>query len=112
MRAFLRQVLAQQGYTVLSAVNGEEALDLAMAYSGDIHLLITDVVMPGMGGRELAERLSRERPSMRLLFISGYTDDAILHHGVLDRETAFMNKPFPPASLLEKVRSLLSVTAD
>ena len=111
VRAFLRQLLSQQGYTVLSAVNGEEALDLAMAYSGEINLLITDVVMPGMGGRELAERLSRERPSMRLLFISGYTDDAILHHGVLDRETAFMNKPFAPASLLDKVRSLLSVTA-
>jgi PAS domain S-box-containing protein len=111
VRAFLRQLLSQQGYTVLSAVNGEEALDLATAYSGEINLLITDVVMPGMGGRELAERLSRERPVMRLLFISGYTDDAILHHGVLDRETAFMNKPFAPASLLEKVRSLLSVTA-
>ncbi|MDB5105628.1 MAG: hypothetical protein JWP91_3317 [Fibrobacteres bacterium] len=109
VRVFLRQLLTQQGYTVLAAANGHEALDLANSHAGEIHLLLTDVVMPGMGGRELAERLSPVRPSMRMLFISGYTDDAILHHGVLDGETAFMNKPFPPASLLEKIRELLSV---
>ncbi|MDB5047198.1 MAG: hypothetical protein JWO30_269 [Fibrobacteres bacterium] len=111
VRVFLRQLLAAQGYTVLTAANGNEAVEIAQAYPGEIHLLITDVVMPGMGGRDLAERLGRERPSMRMLFISGYTDDAILHHGVLDGDTAFMNKPFPPASLLEKVRELLSVSS-
>jgi two-component system cell cycle sensor histidine kinase/response regulator CckA len=107
VRVFLRQLLAAQGYTVIEAGNGHEALAASEGYSSDIHLLITDVVMPGMGGRELAERLSRKRPNMRVLFISGYTDDAILQHGVLDGDTAFMNKPFPPASLLEKVRELL-----
>jgi CheY-like chemotaxis protein len=111
VRVFLWQLLAAQGYTVLAAANGNEAMEIALAYPGEIHLLITDVVMPGMGGRDLAERLGRERPSMRMLFISGYTDDAILHHGVLDGDTAFMNKPFPPASLLEKVRELLSVSS-
>ncbi|HKP94424.1 MAG TPA: response regulator [Fibrobacteria bacterium] len=111
VRVFLRQLLSAQGYMVLAAANGNEALEIARAYPGEIHLLITDVVMPGMGGRDLAERLGRERPSMRMLFISGYTDDAILHHGVLDGDTAFMNKPFPPASLLEKVRELLSVSS-
>jgi len=110
VRVFLRQLLGAQGYTVIEAGNGHEALAASEGYAGDIHLLITDVVMPGMGGRDLAERLSRKRPSMRVLFISGYTDDAILHHGVLDGETAFMNKPFPPASLLEKVRELLGGT--
>jgi len=107
VRVFLRQLLGAQGYTVIEAANGHEALAASEAYQGEIHLLITDVVMPGMGGRELAERLSRKRTAMRVLFISGYTDDAILQHGVLDGETAFMNKPFPPASLLEKVRELL-----
>ncbi len=111
VRVFLRQLLAAQGYTVLEASNGNEALMAAEAFPGEIHLLLTDVVMPGMGGRELAEKLSRLRPAMRMLFISGYTDDAILQHGVLDGETAFMNKPFPPASLLEKVRELLNVTS-
>jgi PAS domain S-box-containing protein len=107
VRVFLKQLLAAQGYTVIEASNGHEALAASEGFSGEIHLLITDVVMPGMGGRELAERLARKRPSMRVLFISGYTDDAILQHGVLDGDTAFMNKPFPPASLLEKVRELL-----
>jgi CheY-like chemotaxis protein len=100
-------LLTAQGYTVIEAGNGHEALEASEGFSGDIHLLVTDVVMPGMGGRDLAERLARKRPHMRVLFISGYTDDAILQHGVLDGETAFMNKPFPPASLLEKVRELL-----
>jgi two-component system cell cycle sensor histidine kinase/response regulator CckA len=107
VRVFLRQLLAAQGYSVLEAANGHEALAASEGFAGEIHLLITDVVMPGMSGRELAERLSRKRPAMRVLFMSGYTDDAILQHGVLDGETAFMNKPFPPASLLEKVRELL-----
>jgi CheY-like chemotaxis protein len=107
VRVFLRQLLTAQGYTVIEAGNGHEALAASEGYASEIHLLITDVVMPGMGGRELAERLARKRPSMRVLFISGYTDDAILQHGVLDGDTAFMNKPFPPASLLEKVRELL-----
>ena len=109
VRVFLRQLLSAQGYTILEAGNGLEALAVAEAYPGELHLLITDVVMPGMGGRELAERLSRKRRTLRTLFISGYTDDAILQHGVLDGETAFMNKPFPPASLLEKVRELLNL---
>jgi PAS domain S-box-containing protein len=109
VRTFLRQVLSSQGYTVLEAGDGRKAIELAKAHQGDIHLLITDVVMPGLGGRELAERLARRRPGLRILFISGYTDDSILHHGVLDGDTAFMNKPFAPHTLLRKVREILSV---
>ncbi|MEO6096443.1 MAG: response regulator [Fibrobacteria bacterium] len=109
VRNFLRQVLSSQGYTVLEARDGQTAIELAEAHPGEIHLLITDVVMPGLGGRELAEHLVRRRPGLRILFISGYNDDTILHHGVLDGETGFMNKPFAPHSLLKKVREILSV---
>jgi CheY-like chemotaxis protein len=112
VRVFLRQLLTAQGYTVLEGGNGLEALAVAEAFTGEVHLLISDVVMPGLGGRELSERLGRKRPGLRTLFISGYTDDAILQHGVLDGDTAFMNKPFPPAALLEKVRELLNLSAE
>ena len=109
VRGFLQHFLAANGYKVLIANQGQEAMELAAAYDEEIHLLLTDVVMPGMGGRELAERLSNLRPNLKVLFVSGYTDDAILHHGVLDGETAFMNKPFSPPALLEKLRSVLAV---
>ena len=92
---------------VLAARDPEEALRLIDGFGGRIHLLLTDVVMPKMSGRELASRLAPARPDMKVLYMSGYTDDAILHHGVLDPGLAFMPKPFTPAALASKVREVL-----
>ena len=107
LRALAQEILEAQGYTVLSARDPEEALRLLDGFPGPIHLLLTDVVMPGMSGRELASRLAPGRPDMKVLYMSGYTADAILHHGVLDPGLAFMPKPFTPASLASKVREVL-----
>jgi PAS domain S-box-containing protein len=95
------------GYHVLAASNGEEALTMAAAFPGAIHILITDVVMPKTGGRELAERLRVVRPGTKVLYVSGYTDDAILRHGVLDQGVAFLQKPFTAAELAQMVRQVL-----
>jgi two-component system cell cycle sensor histidine kinase/response regulator CckA len=108
VRNLARRVLLKRGYTVLEASDGGEALHLCEQHKGPIHLLVTDVVMPGgMSGRELAERLTPLQPEMRVLYISGYTDDAIIHHGVLETGTAFLQKPFTPAALANKVREML-----
>jgi len=107
VRDLVREVLRDYGYTVLVAVNGEDALSVAERHGAAIHLLLTDVVMPGMSGRILANRLSEARPEMKMLFMSGYTDDAIVHHGVLDADTRFIQKPFPPHALAQKVRDVL-----
>jgi YesN/AraC family two-component response regulator len=80
---------------------------LSAEHAGDVHLLITDVVMPEVGGRDLAERLLSSRPEMKVLYISGYTDNAIVHHGVLERGVAYLGKPFTPAKLAHKVREVL-----
>jgi PAS domain S-box-containing protein len=95
------------GYTVLEAGHGGEAVRLADNYDGPIHLMVSDVVMPEMGGRILAERLTAARPSLKSLFVSGYTDDAVLRHGVLAADVAFLQKPFTPVSLALKVREVL-----
>jgi two-component system cell cycle sensor histidine kinase/response regulator CckA len=92
VKAILKQILENQGYHVLSASHGEEALAISQDL-GDIQLMITDVVMPQMSGRELAERMVSARPSLRVLFMSGYTDDAIVRHGLLD-EVEFHSKTF------------------
>ena len=92
---------------MLSASNGEEALKLAEDPRTEIHLLLTDVVMPQMSGRELAERLLTVRPSLPVLFMSGYTDDAIVRHGLLDEKLNFIQKPFDAASVARKVREML-----
>jgi two-component system cell cycle sensor histidine kinase/response regulator CckA len=105
--ALVREVLAKQGYTVLSANNGEEGLALSRREPRHIDLLLTDVVMPRMSGRELAENLVRERTSLKVLFMSGYTDKLILHKGMLEPNTHFLQKPFSPDEIARKVREVL-----
>ena len=107
LRALSRHVLTSYGYTVLEAGNGERVLRLANEYEGTIHLLATDVVMPGLSGRQLAERITALRPATRVLYLSGYTDDAIVRHGVLQASTSFLQKPFTPSTLVKKVREVL-----
>ncbi|HUG37788.1 MAG TPA: ATP-binding protein, partial [Candidatus Limnocylindrales bacterium] len=110
LRELAAEVLASWGYTVLEAETPAAALRLSEAHDGPIHLVLTDVVMPGMSGREVADRLLSTRPAVKLLFMSGYTDTAIVHHGVLDPGTAFLPKPFTPDGLLWKVREVLDST--
>jgi CheY-like chemotaxis protein len=107
VRALTARVLRAQGYTVLVAGNGAEALQVIQAYPGVIDLLVTDLMMPEMSGKALAEHVVRHYPGIRVLFISGYTDRAIVHHGRLERDMAFLQKPFTPLSLAEKVREAL-----
>jgi len=108
VRNLVAHVLRDQGYRVLVATNGEEALSTAQEYGADrIHLLLTDVVMPQMGGKELADQLKTLKPNIKVLFISGYTDNAIVHHGVLNPGTNFLQKPFSPDALVRKVREVL-----
>jgi CheY-like chemotaxis protein len=107
VRAVARQSLVRYGYTVLEAPNAEAALELAKRYSGRIHLLLTDVVMPGMSGRALALQLEPLRPGMRTIYMSGYTDEAITRHGVLEPGLVYVQKPFSPEALVRKVREVL-----
>jgi signal transduction histidine kinase len=107
VRVLIRKVLEQAGYTVLVAGGGAEALQLAERHAGRIHLLVTDIVMPEMNGRELARRLVEGRPDTKVLYLSGYADDAVERHGVLDPGTAFMQKPFTPSELARRVREVL-----
>lgn len=101
------EILETNGYKVLTATNGEQAYITCKEHIGAIDLMITDVVMPRMGGRELAEHIARIRPEMVVLFMSGYTDDAIVRHGVLDQDMPFLQKPFTPDSLCRKIREVL-----
>ena len=107
VREVVREILEMNGYRILEAQHGAEALEISGRHDGPIHLMVTDVVMPQMSGRELAQRLAPLRPEMRVLYMSGYTDDAIVRHGVLEAGTAFLSKPFTPDALAAKVRSLL-----
>jgi PAS domain S-box-containing protein len=109
VRRVTRTVLERHGYTVLAAVDGPDALSVARAYAGRIHAVLTDVVMPNMNGRELSELLRRARPGLKVLYMSGYTDDAILRHGVLDKGVAFLQKPFTPDVLARKLRDVLDL---
>ncbi|HMA92864.1 MAG TPA: response regulator, partial [Polyangiaceae bacterium] len=99
----------REGYRVLTAPDGEAALMMAAREADEIHLLLTDVVMPRMNGRMLAQELSRKRPAIKVLYMSGYTDDAIVHHGVLDAGTQFLAKPFTSGELTRKVREVLDL---
>jgi PAS domain S-box-containing protein len=101
------EILEARGYEVLAAPDAVEALAVADAHHGPIHILVTDVVMPGLSGSQLAGRLLARRPELRVLYISGYPEDAIAHHGVLSVEQNFLQKPFPPGQFLEKVREVL-----
>jgi two-component system cell cycle sensor histidine kinase/response regulator CckA len=107
IRKVLRRFLEMSAYTVLEAASPREALTLAAGYDRRIDLLLTDVVMPEMSGRELAERLAAERPGLLVLYMSGYTGDAIVHQGRLDQDTAFLQKPFAPDALLRRIREVL-----
>ncbi|MDH7490421.1 MAG: response regulator, partial [Anaerolineae bacterium] len=109
VRAIVTRTLTEQGYTVLEAADGYEALRLAREYKGEIHLLLTDVVMPQMGGKELSERFAAIRPGVKTLFMSGYTDNAIVHRGILDPGVVFLQKPFTAAALARKVRQVLDM---
>ncbi len=112
VRELLRQVLPSLGYTLVEAENGQEALRLLADYPDPIHLLLTDVVMPGISGKTLAEEASRTRPGLKMLFMSGYTDEAIVQHGVSDAEAAFLQKPFSLMALAAKIRSVLDNSPD
>ena len=107
VRAIAVRALRVQGFRVLEATDGVDALEVARAYAGTIHLLLTDVVMPRMGGKELAAVLVVERPAMRVLFASGYTRNAIVHQGVLEQGRHFLQKPYVPATLARRVREVL-----
>ncbi|HUJ11200.1 MAG TPA: PAS domain S-box protein [Verrucomicrobiae bacterium] len=108
VRAINTRVLRSQGYKVIEANNGEEALRLAQQpEADDVELLLTDVIMPEMGGKELADLFRAKHPSTKVLFCSGYTQDAIVHRGVLEPGTAFLQKPFTPATLSGKIREVL-----
>lgn len=109
VRKITRISLQSQGYTVLEADGGTAALRIVESYAGDIHLLVSDVVMPEMGGRQLLNAVRQYRPELRVLFMSGYTDDAVLLHGVVEATDAFIQKPFTPLSLARKVRDVIDV---
>ena len=109
VRELARDILRASGYTVIEARNGPEALLLSERHQGPLDLLLTDVVMPRMSGRELAERMGPLHPDLSVLYMSGYTDDAVIRHGVLGADTAFLQKPFTPAALVQRVRETLDL---
>ena len=108
IRALVRKILRRQGYEVLEAANGQDALALCREHGQRVELLITDVLMPQMGGRELVERLQTQGHDMKVLYVSGYTDDATVYSGDLPPGTAFLQKPFTLGSLLDKVKEVLA----
>ncbi len=111
LREMAQEYLESMGYNVIAAASGEKALQWAKEFDGPIHLLLTDVVMPEMSGPELANQLASLRPGMKIIFTSGYTDDAIARQGILDPEVAFIQKPYRPRALAKKIRQVLNGSA-
>ncbi len=107
VRSLTREVLEKYGYRVLEAANGEEALVVADQHQGPLDLLLSDVVMPRMGGPELAQALLQRRPTVKVLYMSGYTDHPMVRRGVVDAGVAFLQKPFTPTLLVSRIRELL-----
>jgi PAS domain S-box-containing protein len=107
LRNITKKMLQKYGYKILEAKNGEKALNIGETHEGPIHLLLTDMVMPGMSGSELSEKMQSIRPETRVIYMSGYTDNAIVRHGILRRDINFIEKPFSPESLGKKVRQVL-----
>jgi two-component system cell cycle sensor histidine kinase/response regulator CckA len=107
VRNLTSRILKDRGYQVLEASHGPEALQISRAFKEKIHLIITDVVMPGMRGNVLLERIESERPNIKSLYISGYTDNALAHQGIPNSEVAFLQKPFSIENLTHKVREIL-----
>jgi len=107
VRTLARRILNQHGYTVLEAPRGADAIAIAAHHDGPIHVLLTDVVMPEMSGHALAEQLAALRPGIQVIYISGYTDGAIVRHGVLAADAIFLQKPFTPNDLVRKVYQVL-----
>jgi two-component system, cell cycle sensor histidine kinase and response regulator CckA len=109
VRQLAREYLEASGYTVIEAADGRKALELAGMTADPIHLLMTDVVMPGVSGRELAEGIEKLRPGIKVLYMSGYTDQSVVHHGILENDAVLLQKPFTLATLAEKLREILAV---
>ena len=111
VRGLVRVALERSGYRVVEACDGEEAIRFLQGYSGPLDLLVSDVVMPNIGGRELAQLVEVMRPGVKVLFLSGYTDDAVLKHGINHAELNFLQKPFSPFALATAVRQILDQDA-
>lgn len=109
VREFAAQSLRELGYVVHAAAHAQDALDMVACLQGPLHLLLTDVVMPGMSGKQLAQTLQAQRPGLKVLYSSGYTPNVIVHHGVLDRGVQFLPKPYSPYELAAKVRQVLDL---
>ncbi len=109
VRAVARKALLRFGYTVLSAESGEDALRLARNFQGRIHLLLTDIMITGMNGLEVAASVTRFRPGIRVFFMSGYADQDLLRQGLLDPDTPLLHKPFSPQELAARVRAILDL---
>jgi DNA-binding response OmpR family regulator len=107
VRTLASHILSECGYNVLESRDGDDAVRVAAGYDRPIDLLITDVVMPGAGGRAVAERMAERYPGIRVLYMSGYTDDAVIRNGVLREGADFLQKPFTPIAMALKVRSVL-----
>ena len=111
LRALIRRILERAGFTVLAAVDGEDALARVAKHTGPLDLLLTDVVLPGVNGKGVADAITALRPGTPVLFMSGYTEDTIVHHGVLDKGIHFLEKPFTRQDLLERIEPLLRATS-
>ena len=107
VRYLAKLALESSGFQVLTAADGPRALTAAGQFAGPLHLLVTDVVMPDMNGRELAEKLAPSHPGLKVLYISGYKDEVLLQQGVIPKEVSFLRKPFIPSALIAKVREVL-----